>query len=847
MNFETFGHQAGRDFGPESMVSPVQNLRETRMGSEGMKPEDQLQSACEIAISAENYLQIEDGGNALGGVFVEGGQCVVWGFNRDDLLRPVALRLEVDGNTVFERTTSPEAQMPVHVTGHRLSAHRQMVLRVDASSATAGPFAAPAFWTEPAVREELGHFIAGIGDSAREARLRHLVWHDIPNVTRRLETSDEPPARWRASVYTRYMANRLELKSKLSGGQSVANWIVSEVFEDWYKRHVFCLTDEIHTLLSEPVMNRRVMKHEISLTLFAFWRRHYPHIDIFTEEGLRLLQYKFATAPFIADKNNVKLVSDGLRRSLSAPADMFRNRDLPWSWYWLFLLEDQGLGSQLRDENFSRLTSFREVALDVTQPDRLSFTPHVWRAHWGAGGTPDFTRFDLALISILADTPYPSVAVAEHGTDFWRGRLHREVYARVPKLSVLSAAGRVETAPVALRDEVPRRDLVIIGHANDTGVGRNLSMFVEALSSFAPLVFNADDGSCVNPDPGYNPNVGARARVVLLCVNADRAPEMIARFAGICEDAHIIGFYLWESDRPPANHTLGALAVDEIWTPSNYVAEAYRKITPVPVTVVDKGLHAPLGHVSFLDRFRRAPSEFIFLTAAEFGSSIVRKNPLDVVKAFQRAFEESDLDVRLLIKIREVNPGHWSNIDSYWEEIEERIAGDDRIALVEGNLTAEEYWTLMWSVDAMVSLHRSEGFGYFIADAMFAGKAVVVSDYSGSQDFCDAENAFLVPVQQTPAPPEYLASRGYIGQWGVPDIEAAARAMHQAAADADLRATRAAAGLTRVSGKYDFARWSEAVSGRIQQRIDQSSRETDATSDDGAAPAGMARSAASGR
>lgn len=810
------------------------------MIGDDLKPEEQLRGAWELAESCHNYLRIADNADVIGGVFVEDGQCLAWGFHRGDIMKPVTLRLEVDGMTVFERTTAPDAYMPIHVTGYRLASHRQMVFSVDGARVAAGAFATQSFWPDAETREDLTHFIVGIGPSAREARMRHLVWHEIPNVTRRLESSDEPPARWRASVYTRYMATRLELKGKLSGGQSVANWIVSEVFEDWYKRQVFCLTDEIHALLSEPVMNRRVMKHEISLTLFAFWRRHYPHIDIFTEEGLRLVQYKFATAPFIGDKNNIKLVSDGLRRSLSAPADMYRNRDLPWSWYWLFLLEDQGLGNRLRDEDFVRLTSFKEVALDVTQPHRLSFTPNTWRAYWGAGGNGDFTRFDLALISILADTPYPEVAIAERGAAFWHERLQGDVYARAPELSVLSATGRIEAEPIALRDEVPRRDLVIIGHANESGLGRNLNMFVEALSGFSPLVFNADDGACVNPDPDYNPNVGVRARTVLLCVNADRAPEMIARFAGICEDAHIIGFYLWESDRPPANHTLGALAVDEIWTPSNYVAEAYRKITPVPVTVVDKGLHKPLAYVPFLDRFRREPSEFVFLTAAEFGSSIVRKNPLDVVKAFQRAFEDSDLNVRLLIKIREVNPGHWSNIDSYWEEIEERIAGDDRIALVEGNLTNEEYWTLMWSVDAMVSLHRSEGFGYFIADAMFANKAVVVSDYSGSQDFCDAENAFVVPVQQTPAPPEYLASRGYIGQWGVPDVEAAAKAMYQAAADAEQRAARAAAGQARVTHKYDFARWTDAISARISQRIDHSRRTAEAALGEPAASAATA-------
>ncbi|MDQ0512524.1 glycosyltransferase [Ancylobacter amanitiformis] len=829
MNLEAFGRQTGRDFGQTSFASLAENLRERHASGDDSRPEDQLQSAWKLADSRHNYLRIANDEHIVGGVFVEGGQCIAWGFNRADLLKPVTLRLVVDGATVFERTTSPEALMPIHPTGYLLAGHRQIRLTIDGAGAAAPAFDAQDYWADAETREDLANFIIGIADSARAGRLHHLVWHEIPNVTRRLETSDEPPARWRASTYTRYMADRLGLQGKLSGGQSVANWIVSDVFEDWYKRQVFCLTDEIHALLSEPVMNRRVMKHEISLTLFAFWRRHYPHVDIFTDDGLRLVQYKFATAPYISDKNNVKLVSEGLRRSLSAPADMYRNRELPWSWYWLFLLEDQGLGSRMREEGFVRLTSFKEVALDVTQPDRLSFAPHIWRAYWGAGGTSAFTRFDLALISIIADTPTPELAIAERGADFWSERLRSDVYARTPQLSVLSATGRIEATPAVIEDEVPRRDLVIIGYANTTGVGRNLAMFTEALSGFNPLVFNADDGACLNPETGYDPAIGVRARVVLLCINADRAPEMIARFAGICEDAHIIGFYLWESDRPPANHTLGALTVDEIWAPSNYVADAYAKITSVPVKVVDKGLHAPLAYTPFLDRFRQDPSEFIFLTAAEFGSSIVRKNPLDVVKAFQRAFDGSDLNVRLVIKIREVTPGHWSNIDSYWEEIEERIAGDDRISILEGNLTPEEYWTLLWTVDAMVSLHRSEGFGYVIADAMFADKAVIVSDYSGSQDFCDEQTAFLVPVQQTPAPPESLASRGYIGQWGIPDVEAAARAMYQAAEDGDLRAMRARAGQERVLRKYDFTNWTQAISVEIAERIERSRRKLEET------------------
>lgn len=819
MSLEKFKRQVGVDFVEASFSNLFRSLRDHHTESDEMNTTERLRDMFDLASSRHNHIHITNDADVNGGVFVEEGQCFIWGTDTTDITNPVRLRLVVDGAIVFERQTSPTSDMFVFPTGYRLASHRLMILFVNDVQRSAGPVSGQTYWTSAATRDDLANFVKAIPGNALEARLHHAIWHKLPNTAQRLETSSEPPSRWRASVYTRYMANRLSQQGKLSGGQSVANWIVSDVFEDWYKRQVFCLTDEIRALLSEPVMNRRVMKSEISLTLFAFWRRHYQHIDIFTEDGLRHVQYRFATAPFISDKNNVHLVSDGVRSSLSSPADMYRNHELPWSWYWLFLLDDQGLGERMGEEEFVRSTSFKEVAIDITQPERLSFNPLTWRAYWGAGANSGFTRFDLALISLLADVSVPEVAVIERGANYWRERLHADIYEKIPELSVLSASGRLELATPM---EIPFRDLVIIGHANESGVGRNLFMFAEAADDFNPLIFNADDGSCVNPDASYNPSVGLRARVVILCVNADRAPEMLARFAGICEDAHIIGFYLWETDRPPTSHILGASAVDEIWCPTTYVADAYRKITSVPIHVIHKGLREPLDYVPFLDRFRKNSSEFIFLTAAEFGSSIVRKNPLDVVKAFQKAFEHSDLPVRLIIKIRDINPGHWSNIDSYWEEIEERIAGDDRISVLEGNLTTEEYWTLLWTVDAMVSLHRSEGFGYFIADAMLAKKSVIVSDYSGSQDFCDESDAFLVPVTQTLAPPECLASRGYIGQWGAPNVDAAARAFYEVTEHADLRALRASAGLERVSDIYDFERWSHTIGRLIRDRLTES-------------------------
>ena len=117
----------------------------------------------------------------------------------------------------------------------------------------------------------------------------------------------------------------------------------------------------------------------------------------------------------------------------------------------------------------------------------------------------------------------PEELIAERGPEVLRRQLIDQIYSRPPRLAAISAvAPDLASAPEA-EAEIERIDLVVIGHANATGLGRNLNMFVEALSGFDPLVFNADDGQCVNPEGRYREDMNLRARVVVLCVNADRA------------------------------------------------------------------------------------------------------------------------------------------------------------------------------------------------------------------------------------------------------------------------------------------------------------------------------------
>ena len=49
------------------------------------------------------------------------------------------------------------------------------------------------------------------------------------------------------------------------------------------------------------------------------------------------------------------------------------------------------------------------------------------------------------------------------------------------------------------------------------------------------------------------------------------------------------------------------------------------------------------------------------------------------------------------------------------------------------------------SCDCYVSLHRSEGFGLTMAEAMYFGRPVIATGYSGNLDFMTEENSYLVP------------------------------------------------------------------------------------------------------
>ena len=241
-----------------------------------------------------------------------------------------------------------------------------------------------------------------------------------------------------------------------------------------------------------------------------------------------------------------------------------------------------------------------------------------------------------------------------------------------------------------------------------------------------------------------------------------------------------IGVWFWELERIPKDWQMAGSLVDEVWAQSRFVAQAFKrssKRVEVMPFVVDQ---AP---ACMFDRrhFGIGEDRYVFLMTFDYLSHVARKNPEAVVRAFKGEFGD---DPSVLLVIKSVNKSR--RIDKA-EDIESVIDASNNILSIDTYLDKEELLSLIQVADCYVSLHRSEGLGLGMAEAMNLGTLVVATGYSGNMDFMSTESALLVdytlkPVDAAEYP--YAADN----RWADPD-EVTARAQMRRAKDAaqDMR------------------------------------------------------------
>ncbi len=305
------------------------------------------------------------------------------------------------------------------------------------------------------------------------------------------------------------------------------------------------------------------------------------------------------------------------------------------------------------------------------------------------------------------------------------------------------------------------------------GVGEAARSYVTALRAAGVSVVECDVPLPGRDDAGSRPLAGPQpdpdtVRFNVLCLNPEQMLPYLASGAGPPRSGRTtIAIWSWEVDVLPPGWRDAARAVDEIWTYSEFAAgliapgiERRVRGMPPPVTACAP----PPAEV------RELPAGFRFLTMFDFLSTLERKNPLATIEAYRCAFATGD-GAALIVK-----SSNGRHRPERREELVAAIGGRSDIALIDRTMTGTERDALLAASDCYVSLHRSEGHGLPIAEAMAFGLPVVATAYGGNMEFMSAENSY--PVAWGPA----LVGEGVEhypagAHWAEPDLDQAVQAL----------------------------------------------------------------------
>jgi glycosyltransferase involved in cell wall biosynthesis len=126
----------------------------------------------------------------------------------------------------------------------------------------------------------------------------------------------------------------------------------------------------------------------------------------------------------------------------------------------------------------------------------------------------------------------------------------------------------------------------------------------------------------------------------------------------------------------------------------------------------------------------------------------------------------------------------WSNVPMFVtqaEELRARVGSDQRVKIVDRSLSYAEVLSLYASCDVMLSLHRSEGLGLHLMEAMSLGKVVVATNWSGNTDFMTRDDAVPIGYRLVPVNTSHGTYRSEVDrpgqEWAEADVREAADAM----------------------------------------------------------------------
>jgi len=341
---------------------------------------------------------------------------------------------------------------------------------------------------------------------------------------------------------------------------------------------------------------------------------------------------------------------------------------------------------------------------------------------------------------------------------------------------------------------LPNEILYVVGmFSTANGIGEAARSAYEALSSTGTKVIPVDISSafdqvdfasgisCIH----YSNFPSQKSGTLLLYMNGAEVLYSLNKLG--LRKKHpwkVIGVWVWELPSFPQSWQIALPFVSEVWTYSHFSKRALQsQHSDIKITVVPPPINASKSCSRHDYKLEIPSNRFTLLTMCDARSGIHRKNPIGAINAFKLAFEENQ-NLFLIVKTRNFD----EDVDAV-EALESAIANHDGILWIDGSLPKDNLAYLFEKADCFISLHKSEGFGLAMAQAMMAGKPCIASAWSANLDYMDEECALLVPCQKVPVDDEDLIATCKEAYWGEPDIKVATAHMLEISKNEELYET----------------------------------------------------------
>ena len=283
--------------------------------------------------------------------------------------------------------------------------------------------------------------------------------------------------------------------------------------------------------------------------------------------------------------------------------------------------------------------------------------------------------------------------------------------------------------------------------------------------------------------------------------------QMFVNYVPACQRLRVYSCFFWEFESG-LEHLYPDMTGDALLAMSDFDEAVFHIQKPNNIKSVRKILY-PLRELPRFNanrenlriRLNIPLNAFVVYFNFDFMSSYFRKNPEAVIKAFAKAFSEKNNAI-LLFKTMRANRN--PSLHDRMMQVIERYNLGNRFVEIKEFLSQEDLIGLTNVCDAYISLHRGEGFGLTLAEAMQLAKPVICTDYSSTTEFCKPGTAIPIPYRLVPVRPEQIDTPEYkyVKEWAEPDIDEAAKALKKLYDNTELRHQIGEAGKRSIEEIY---------------------------------------------